>query len=172
MYLHLLYRFITVLRLSLPQVPLFVMDVSAFFSAYLVGFLMLWRLAIVGLPFVVLLLVPGLVYGRTLMEIARKMRDEYNKADTVVEKAISSIRTVYSFVGESKTIEEYSAALQGTVDLGLKQGLSKGLAVGSNSIVFAIWAFMTYYGSRLVMYHGAYGGTVFAVGAANALGGL
>ncbi|KAK1383713.1 ABC transporter [Heracleum sosnowskyi] len=154
------------------KVPLFVTDVAAFLSGYLVGFLMLWRLAIVGFPFVVLLVVPGLIYGRSLTGIARKMRDESSKAGAVVEKAISSIRTVYSFVGESKTLKEYSAALQGTVDLGLKQGLTKGLAVGSNGLVFAIWAFMSYYGSRMVMYHGAHGGTVFAVGAANAVGGL
>ncbi|KAL1824575.1 hypothetical protein ACET3Z_011353 [Daucus carota] len=148
------------------------MNVAAFFGAYLVGFLMLWRLAIVGLPLVVILVVPGLICGRNLMGIARDMRDEYNKAGTIVEKAISSIRTVYSFVGENKTTIEYSAALQGTVDLGIKQGLAKGLAIGSNGLVFAIWAFMSYYGSRMVMYHGAHGGTVFAVGAANALGGL
>ncbi|KAL8124431.1 hypothetical protein AgCh_012176 [Apium graveolens] len=154
------------------QVPVFVMNVASFFGAYVAGFLMLWRLAIVGLPFVVILIIPGLIYGRTLMGIARKMREEYNKAGTIVEQAISSIRTVYSFVGESKTITEYSAALEGTVDLGLKQGLAKGLAIGSNGLVFAIWAFMSYYGSRMVMYHGAHGGTVFAVGAATAIGGL
>ncbi|PNY18107.1 ABC transporter B family member 15-like protein [Trifolium pratense] len=66
----------------------------------------------------------------------------------------------------------FSNALQGTVNLGLKQGLAKGLAIGSNGFVFAIWSFMCYYGSRLVMYHGAKGGTVFAVGATIALGGL
>ncbi|KAJ8567014.1 hypothetical protein K7X08_019222 [Anisodus acutangulus] len=55
------------------------------------------------------------------MGIARKIRDEYGKAGTIVEQAISSVRTVYSFVGESKTIAAYSNALQGTVDLGLKQ---------------------------------------------------
>jgi ATP-binding cassette subfamily B (MDR/TAP) protein 1 len=54
----------------------------------------------------------------------------------------------------------------------LKQGLAKGLAIGSNGVVFAIWAFMSYYGSRMVMYHGAEGGTVFAVGASLAVGGL
>ncbi|KAL0332013.1 UNVERIFIED_CONTAM: ABC transporter B family member 15 [Sesamum calycinum] len=73
---------------------------------------------------------------------------------------------------EGKTTAAYSAALQGTVKLGLRQGLAKGLAIGSNGVVFAIWSFMSYYGSRLVMYHGAQGGTVFAVGAAIAIGGL
>lgn len=154
------------------KVPTFLMNMSTFIGAYAVAFAMLWRLAIVGFPFVILLVIPGLMYGRALMSIARKIRDEYSKADTIAEQAISAVRTVYSFVGENKTVTEYSAALQGTVKLGLKQGLAKGLAIGSNGIVFAIWSFMAYYGSRMVMYHGVQGGTVFAVGAAIAIGGL
>lgn len=148
------------------------MNASLFFGCYLVAFLMLWRLAIVGFPFVVLLVIPGFMYGRTLMSLARKMRDEYNKAGTIAEQAISSIRTVYAFVGESKTSIEFSSALQGSVQLGLKQGLAKGLAIGSNGVTFGIWSFLCYYGSRMVMYHGAQGGTVFAVGASIAVGGL
>ncbi|KAH7553986.1 hypothetical protein JRO89_XS12G0090700 [Xanthoceras sorbifolium] len=154
------------------KLPNFLMNAAMFFGCYLVGFLMLWKLAIVGFPFVLLLVIPGLIYGRTLMGLARKIREEYNKAGTIAEQAISSIRTVYAFVGETKTITEFSSALQGSVELGLKQGLAKGLAIGSNGIVFAIWSFMSYYGSRMVMYHGARGGTVFAVGAAIAVGGL
>ncbi|XP_051121081.1 ABC transporter B family member 15-like [Andrographis paniculata] len=154
------------------KVPVFVMNLSTFFGSYVVAFLLLWRLAIVGFPFIVFLLIPGLLYGRALMSISRKIKDEYNKAGAIVEQAVSSVRTVYSFVGESKIISAYSDALQGTVNLGLRQGLAKGLAIGSNGIVFAIWSFMSYYGSRMVMYHGAEGGTVFAVGAAIAIGGL
>ncbi|KAK4346348.1 hypothetical protein RND71_032687 [Anisodus tanguticus] len=154
------------------KVPVFLMNVATFIGSYVVGFLMIWKLAIVGFPFVIFLVIPGLMYGRALMGIARKIRDEYGKAGTIVEQAISSVRTVYSFAGESKTIAAYSNALQGTVDLGLKQGLAKGLAIGSNGIVFAIWSFMSYYGSRMVMYNGESGGTVFAVGAAIAIGGL
>ncbi|CAK7328040.1 unnamed protein product, partial [Dovyalis caffra] len=154
------------------KVPNFLMNASMFFGCYIIGFFMLWRLAIVGVPFIVILVIPGLVYGRTLMGIARKTREEYNKAGTIAEQAISSIRTVFAFVGEGKTIAAYSAALEFSVKLGLKQGLAKGLAIGSNGVVFAIWSFMSYYGSRMVMYHGSAGGTVFAVGAAIAVGGL
>jgi ATP-binding cassette subfamily B (MDR/TAP) protein 1 len=148
------------------------MNASMFIGSYIVAFALLWRLAIVGFPFVVFLVIPGLMYGRTLMGLAKKIREEYNQAGTIAEQAISSIRTVYSFAGESKTIAAFSDALDGSVKLGLKQGLAKGLAIGSNGVVFAIWAFMSYYGSRMVMYHGAKGGTVFAVGASLALGGL
>ncbi|KAE9466508.1 hypothetical protein C3L33_01566, partial [Rhododendron williamsianum] len=154
------------------KVPVFLMNLSTFIWGYVVAFFILWRLAIVVFPFVVLLVIPGLMYGSALMRIARKMRVEYNKAETVAEQAISSIRTVYAFVGESKTIANYSAALQGTVKLGLRQGLAKGLAIGSNSIVFVIWSFTAYYGSRLVMYHRAHGGTVYAVGTTMIISGL
>lgn len=137
---------------------------ATFSGCYLVGLLILWQLVIVGLPCVVLLVVLGLTYGRTLMVLARKMREEYNKADTIVEQAISSVRTVYAFVGESKTINEFSSALQDSVKLGLKQGLGKGFASGINAITYAIWSLLAYYGGRLVMYHGAKGGFVFAAG--------
>ncbi|KAI7741391.1 hypothetical protein M8C21_000851, partial [Ambrosia artemisiifolia] len=154
------------------KVPMFLMNTSIFGGAYIVAFILLWRLAIVGLPFILILVIPGLIYGRVLMKLSRKIREEYNKAGTVAEQAISSVRTVYSFVGENKTLSEYSAALEGTVKLGLKQGMAKGVAIGSNGVVFAVWSFMSWYGSRMVMYHGASGGTVFAVGAAIAIGGL
>ncbi|MCL7045404.1 hypothetical protein MKW94_002754, partial [Papaver nudicaule] len=153
-------------------VPNFLMNVAMFTGCYMAAFLLMWRLAIVGFPFVILLVIPGLVYGKILLGLTRKIRDEYNKAGTLVEQAMSSIRTVYSFVGEQKTMDEFSDALNGSVKLGLKQGLAKGVAIGSNGVSFAVWAFMSWYGSKLVMYHGGEGGTVFAVGAAIAIGGL
>lgn len=114
------------------------MNASVFIGGYIAAFIMCWRLALVGFPFVVFLVIPGLIYGRTLMSLARKIRIEYNKAGDIAEQAVSSIRTVYAFVGETKTINEFSAALQGSVKLGLRQGLAKGLAIGSNGVIFAI----------------------------------
>ncbi|GMH15718.1 hypothetical protein Nepgr_017559 [Nepenthes gracilis] len=154
------------------KVPNFLMNSAAFIGSYLVAFLLLWRLAVVSFPFVALLVIPGFLYSRILTGLATKLRNEYGKAGTIAEQAISSIRTVYSFVGESKIMSEFSASLQGSVRLGLRQGFAKGLAIGSNGVVFAVWAFNCWYGSRLVMYHAAKGGTVFAVGAALAIGGL
>ncbi|CAI9272744.1 unnamed protein product [Lactuca saligna] len=154
------------------KVPVFVMYVSLFCGAYAAAFILLWRLAIVALPFIIVLVIPGLIYGRVLMSLSRKIREEYNKAGVVAEQAISSVRTVYSFVGENKSLTEYSAALEGSFKLGLKQGLAKGLAIGSNSVSYIVWSFLIWYGSRLVMYHGARGGTVFAVGAVITFGGV
>ncbi|KAI4321364.1 hypothetical protein MLD38_034755 [Melastoma candidum] len=154
------------------KMPNFVMNLTIFLVNYVAVFMLQWRLAIVGLPFVFLLVIPGLVYGRTLMGLARKVRDEYAKAGKVAEQAISSIRMVYAFVGESKTQAEFSDMLRCSVRLGLKQGLAKGLAMGGNGTGFSIWAFMAYYGSRLDINHGVKGGPVYAVGASIAIGGL
>ncbi|KAK3413325.1 hypothetical protein EUGRSUZ_I01893 [Eucalyptus grandis] len=154
------------------KVPSFVMNTSLFVGSYIAALLLQWRLALVSFPFVVLLVIPGLIYGRTLMGLARRVREEYNKAGTIAEQVISSIRTVYAFVGESKTMSDFSGELEGSVRSGLKQGLAKGLAIGSNGVVYGIWAFVAYYSSRMVMYHGAEGGTVYAVGAGLAVGGL
>ncbi|CAA6670595.1 unnamed protein product [Spirodela intermedia] len=154
------------------KVPNFIMNTTAFFGSYIVAMILMWRLATVALPTLLLLIIPGLMYGRILMGLVTKIRSEYDKAGSIAEQAISSIRTVYSFVGESKTMAEFSTALEGSVKLGLRQGLTKGIAIGTNSVTYAIWALLAWYGSQLVMYHGGQGGTVFAVGASIIIGGL
>ncbi|OMO52739.1 hypothetical protein COLO4_37015 [Corchorus olitorius] len=153
------------------KVPQFIAKSVTFIGTCIAAFLILWRLALVLFPFVLLLVIPGLIYGKILLNLARKIRLEYNKASAVADQAISSIRTVYAFVGENKTIAEFSAALQGSVKLGLSQGLAKGLVIGSNCITYAIWAFITYYGSRMVMHHGAQGGSVYIVATCIVAGG-
>ncbi|CAN6971799.1 unnamed protein product [Brassica rapa subsp. trilocularis] len=145
------------------KLPNFLMNASAFVGSYVVAFIMMWRLTIVGFPFIVLLVIPGLMYGRALISISRKIREEYNEAGSIAEQAISLVRTVYAFGSETKLVAKFSVALQGSVKLGLRQGLVKGISIGSNGISYAIWGFMTWYGTRMVMYHGAKGGTIFAV---------
>ncbi|KAI4965845.1 hypothetical protein ZWY2020_048012 [Hordeum vulgare] len=154
------------------KVPNFVMNAAMFFGSYAVALALLWRLTVVALPSVLLLIIPGFMYGRILIGLARRIREQYTRPGAVAEQAISSVRTVYSFAAERATMAHFSAALEESTRLGIKQGLAKGIAVGSNGITFAIWAFNVWYGSRLVMYHGYQGGTVFASSASIILGGL
>ncbi|KAJ0977985.1 hypothetical protein J5N97_013459 [Dioscorea zingiberensis] len=155
------------------KMPNFLMNISGFIGGYTLGFFMLWRLALIALPTVLLLIIPGIMYGRILIGIATKIREEYNKAGHIAEQAISSIRTVYSFVGEKKTMAEFSTALEGSLKLGLRQGLIKGIAVGStNGIIYSIWAFLLWYSSKLVINRNAAGGTIFGVGTITIAGGI
>eukprot|EP01018_Ginkgo_biloba_P022709 Gb_36503 [translate_table: standard] len=154
------------------KVPNFIMNTATFLSSYAAAFYLEWKLTLVGFPFVTFLIIPGILYGRILVGIARNMHAAYNMAGNVAEQALSSIRTVYSFVGEQKMIAKFSAALESCVKLGLKQGLVKGIAIGSNGVVFVTWAFLCWYGSRLVMYRGVSGGMIFAAGGSLLIGGL
>lgn len=148
------------------------MHSSVFISGLAFSCYFSWRLSLVAFPFLALLVIPGLIYGKYLLYLANKSHQEYSKANTLVEQALSSIKTVYTFTAEKRIVRRYSAILDRTVKLGLKQGLAKGLAVGSTGLAFAIWAFLAWYGSRLVMYKGESGGRIYAAGISFILAGL
>jgi ATP-binding cassette subfamily B (MDR/TAP) protein 1 len=153
------------------KLPNFVMNVTAFVASYAVAFLLMWRLTLVALPSVLLLIIPGFLYSRVQISLARRIRELYTRPGAIAEQAVSSVRTVYSFVAERSTAARFAAALDESVRLGLKQGLAKGLALGSGGIRIAILAFTVWYGSRLVMYHGYKGGTVYNVALVIVFGG-
>ncbi|CAO2044860.1 unnamed protein product [Urochloa humidicola] len=150
------------------KLPNFIMNCSMFLGGYAVGIALLWRLALVMLPSVPLLIVPGFLYGRVLIGLARKIREQYARPGAIAEQAVSSVRTVYSFVAEATTMARFSVTLEESTRLGIRRGLAKGVAIGSS---FGIYAFSVWYGSRLVMYHGYKGGTVYAVSTAIIIGG-
>ncbi|KAE8689297.1 hypothetical protein F3Y22_tig00110940pilonHSYRG00308 [Hibiscus syriacus] len=102
---------------GLSLVPNLIARSATFIGAYITTFL-LWRLALVIFPLLLLLIVPSLIYEKFLLNLAMKIRVEYNKANIIAEQAIASIRTIYAFVGENKTTTEFSEALQGSLNWG------------------------------------------------------
>lgn len=148
------------------------MHASVFISGLAFSIYFSWRLSLVAFPLLLLLIMPGMIYGKYLMILSKKSESEYGKANTIIEQALSSIKTVYSFTLERRIMERYSAILDRTTELGIRQGIAKGLAVGSTGLSFAIWAFLAWYGSRLVMYKGESGGRIYAAGITFILSGL
>ncbi|XP_027357405.1 putative ABC transporter B family member 8 [Abrus precatorius] len=146
------------------KVPLFFMHSSSFISGVAFATYFSWRLALVAFPTLLLLIIPGMIYGKYLIYLTKSCVKEYGKANAIVEQALSSIKTVYSFTSEKRIIGRYSDILDRTSRLGIKQGIAKGVAVGSTGLSFAIWAFIAWYGSRLVMYKGESGGRIYASG--------
>ncbi|CAN4085318.1 unnamed protein product [Withania somnifera] len=154
------------------KVPIFLMHTTVFIAGIIFSAYFSRRLALVSLPTIVLLVIPGLIYGKYLLYLSGKSFKEYSKANTIVEQAFSSIKTIYSFTAEKSVIERYSLILDGTIKLGMKQGIAKGLAVGSTGLSFAIWALLAWYGSHLIMHNGETGGRIYAAGVSFVLGGL
>ncbi|KAJ3695069.1 hypothetical protein LUZ60_000446 [Juncus effusus] len=146
------------------KVPLFLARISKFISGLIFAAYFSWRLCLVAFPLVLLLIIPGLIYGKYLLYLSRKSRAEYSKANSLLEQALCSIQTVYSFTAEKRIVDKYAAILDTIIKLGIKQGIAKGVAVGCTCLSFAIWGFLAWYGSRLIMYHGEIGGRVYAAG--------
>lgn len=148
------------------------MHSSSFISGVSFATYFSWRLALVAFPTLLLLIIPGMIYGKYLIYLTRSSVKEYGKVNAIVQQALSSIKTVYAFTAEKRIIGRYSEILDTTSRLGIKQGIAKGLAVGSTGLSFAIWAFLAWYGSHLVMYKGESGGRIYAAGISFIMSGL
>ncbi|KAF2309839.1 hypothetical protein GH714_005336 [Hevea brasiliensis] len=114
----------------------------------------------------------GMLCGKLISGIGEKIQAAYEVAGGTAEQAVSSIRTVYSSLGEDRTINAYKIALEPTLNLGIKQGLMKGMAMGTIGVTFAVWALQGWYGSTLILNKGAKGGDVFIAGICIIYGGL
>uniref|UniRef100_A0A804MJZ6 Exocyst complex component SEC5 n=1 Tax=Zea mays TaxID=4577 RepID=A0A804MJZ6_MAIZE len=77
---------------------------------------------------------------RTLFNLPSAIRGNIRKGEYDLA-AIAQVRTVYSFVGESKALNSYSEAIQNTLKLGYKAGMAKGLGIGCTyGIACMSWA--------------------------------
>ncbi|KAH6764213.1 P-glycoprotein 18 [Perilla frutescens var. frutescens] len=146
--------------------------VSSFFFCLIFAFSLSWKLTLAAIPFTVMFIIPGLGFGKMMMDVAMQTIESYAVAGGIAEQAISSIRTVYSYVAEKQTVEKFSNALQKTMELGVKQGLARGLMMGSMGVIYISWGFQAWVGSLLVSKKGEKGGDVFVAGFNVLMGGL
>ncbi|XP_031285681.1 putative multidrug resistance protein [Pistacia vera] len=154
------------------KIPNTLAHLTSFIFCLGVAFILSWRLALAALPFSLLFIVPGVVFGTVLKKLGGKGKDAYDIAGGIAEQAISSIRTVYSYVGENQTLNRFSHALQERMELGIKQGFTKGLLMGSMGMIYAAWAFQSWVGSVLVTERGEKGGAVFIAAVCTTIGGV
>ncbi|BFG16275.1 hypothetical protein CerSpe_025490 [Prunus speciosa] len=156
------------------KIPNCLAQLSSFFISLGVAFSLSWSLTVAALPFSVLFIVPApaLGFGMVLKHLGSKSNGAYRVAGGIAEQAISSIRTVYSYVRERQTLDRFSSALQKSMELGVKQGLIKGMLIGSMGMVYANWAFQAWIGSIITIERGEQGGLTFACGICVIWGGL
>ncbi|KAL3697062.1 hypothetical protein R1sor_011138 [Riccia sorocarpa] len=142
----------------------FIANVSHFVGGFVISFVLVWRLAVVILPFMPLLVIPGMMFGNSLAKSYKKMHKSNTEAATVADHAVSSVRTVYAFVGEQNALTAFTGKLEETLKVGMRVGFWKGLAMGANGINFTLWGFMTWYGSTLVINKVTTGGRLLCAG--------
>nr|QVT92340.1 ABC transporter [Salvia miltiorrhiza] len=146
---------------------------ATFVSGFVVGFTAAWQLALVTLAVVPLIAVIGGIHATTLSKLSAKSQDALSQAGNIAEQSIAQIRTVLAYVGESRALQSYSAALRVAQRLGYKIGLAKGLGLGATYFtVFCCYALLLWYGGYLVRHHYTNGGLAIATMFAVMIGGL
>ncbi|GLJ41488.1 hypothetical protein SUGI_0858610 [Cryptomeria japonica] len=109
-----------------------------------------WIVGLVVLAIVPLVVVVGASYASLLCKVTYKGQTALGVAATIAEEVLSQIRTVYSYVGESKAMGSYSKKLKPTVKLGHQEGLVKGVGVGAvKAILYGSWALVCWYAGIL-----------------------
>ncbi|KAL3603315.1 hypothetical protein D5086_004174 [Populus alba] len=137
---------------------------SQFFIGFVFGFKSVWQLTLLTLAVVPLMAVAGGAYTIIMSTLSEKGEAAYAEAGKAADEAISQIRTVYSFVGEEKAIEEYSKSLKKALKLGKKSGVAKGVGIGSTyGLLFCAWSMLLWYSSTLVRRGDTNGAKAFTV---------
>ncbi|KAM2000442.1 hypothetical protein COP2_007735 [Malus domestica] len=163
----------TAVQVSLyKKIPDCLTYMSTFFFCHIFAFKLSWRLTLAAMPISVMFMAPGLVFGKILIGLVMKGIEAYGVVGGLAEQAISSVRTVYSYVGENQTLNRFSTVLQTVTELGIKVGLVKGLLMGSMGIIFIGWGFQAWVGTYLVTQKCEDGGHVFVAGSNVLMGGM
>ncbi|KAL3683714.1 hypothetical protein R1sor_001736 [Riccia sorocarpa] len=151
----------------------FIHFIGTFVAGFIVGFHNQWRIALVTLAVVPCIAIAGGSYAVVLTGLSAKSAQAYSVAGTVAEETIGQVRTVYSFVGEDRSLKRYAKALEITLSLGYKAGLAKGLGMGSTyAVLFSCWALLLWYGGVLVRKNIVSGGQALSAIFSVIIGGL
>ncbi|XP_052146791.1 ABC transporter B family member 19-like [Oryza glaberrima] len=133
------------------KMPGFVHHVFTFVFGYVVGFAKSWRIALAVFAVTPAMMACGMAYKAIYGGLTAKEEASYQRAGDVAQQAISSIRTVMSFVMEERLAGEYAEWLDKWAPIGVKMGFAKGAGMGVIYLVtYSQWALALWYGSRLV----------------------
>ncbi|CAO2816270.1 unnamed protein product [Amaranthus hypochondriacus] len=151
----------------------FIHYLSTFLAGLVVGFVSAWKLALLSVAVIPGIAFAGGLYAYTLTGLTSKSRQSYANAGIIAEQAIAQVRTVYSYVGETKALNSYSDAIQNTLKLGYKAGMAKGLGLGCTyGIACMSWALVFWYAGVFIRNGQTDGGKAFTAIFSAIVGGM
>ncbi|KAG8384714.1 hypothetical protein BUALT_Bualt04G0147000 [Buddleja alternifolia] len=151
----------------------FIHYLSTFLAGLVVGFVSAWKLALLSVAVIPGIAFAGGLYAYTLTGLTSKSRESYATAGIIAEQSIAQVRTVYSYVGESKALGAYSDLIQNTLKLGYKAGMAKGLGLGCTyGIACMSWALVFWYAGVFIRNGQTDGGKAFTAIFSAIVGGM
>ena len=106
-----------------------------------------WDVTLVVFAVVPVLLMVGAVLSIFVARITKEQSAAYGQANGIASEALAAVRTVLSFNGEKRTVEQYKLSLKKPMLAGIKGGLFNGLLIGFSYFAFlSAFALALWYG--------------------------
>ncbi|XP_055959663.1 ABC transporter B family member 21-like isoform X2 [Mercurialis annua] len=146
------------------KVGKFLQLMAAFFGGFIIAFSKGWMLALALSPAIPIIVLFGAISSICISKMAARGQNSYAEAATVVEQTIGSIRTVASFTGEKRAINDYNMHLQTAYKSGVREGVVAGIGFGAVVLVIvSTFGMAVWFGAKMILEKGYTGGQVVSV---------
>ncbi|KAL6755759.1 MDR-like ABC transporter [Haematococcus lacustris] len=151
----------------------FIQHCTTFVAGNIVAFVGGWDMTLVMVGIMPFLAAAGAVLAKVTTVMSSRTSKAYTDASSLAQQALSQVRTVAAYNGEERTVSSYANALEMPTNVGIKQSMYTGIALGSvNAVWYFTYSLAFYYGAWRV-YTGYYtGGQVLQVFTAALVGGF
>jgi ATP-binding cassette subfamily B (MDR/TAP) protein 1 len=138
--------------------------VATFCAAFVVMFVIYWKMALILTPFFVLMLLMTYIGGAWAVRHQKASRTLFSHAGGIIEEAFGAIRQVLTFGMEPLINRRYSTALtQATLEERRGQDISSGLIASMNAIPCLIYAVTFWAGSIYTMQGDVSSGSIVTI---------
>ena len=122
------------------KMAMFLYFSSTFISGTIIALVRGWDMALVVLSLLPLLGGAGFSVMYLSSRLTGTINTAYAEANSLAQQSLSTVRTVYAFNGEERTLQDFDAALEVPTKVGIKAGFLAGSTLGFINCV----AFMCY----------------------------
>ncbi|KAI9120891.1 hypothetical protein K1719_007924 [Acacia pycnantha] len=155
------------------KVGKFLQLAATFVGGFVVAFTRGWLLSLILLSCLPFIVIAGGVASMFVSKVSSRGQVAYAEAGNVVEQTVGAIRTVASFTGEKKAVENYNRKLKVAYKSMVKQGMATGLGFGLVTFfIFCTYGLAMWYGAKLIRDRGYNGGAVLTIIMALMMGGM
>ncbi|CAI5521652.1 unnamed protein product [Closterium sp. Naga37s-1] len=140
------------------RIALATQNLSVIVIAFVIGFVVEWRVALVVIATFPLLIFAALMEQQFLAGFAGNQNSSHAGATTIAAEAVANIRTVAAFNAQEKILALFTARLAGPLRRSFLRGQVGGAGFGlSQFFMYGSYALALWYGSTLIPNTASYG---------------
>lgn len=133
------------------QTGMFIKQVSSFFAAFIIGFIVSWRLTLVILMVTPILALFSAYLGKTMATSSLREQEKYASAGAIGEELLVAVRTVFALNGQHKGIQEYKKRVMEGKTMAQTKYIKMSLSFGASFLVlYSSYGLALYVASLLI----------------------